>query len=167
MVCESWVQGKNVVIAFDIISEKVTELSVPPVQWASVFMTDLVNVRDGLHMIVTIVLHEMTLKPWVLKGEEYVNAYSPPPIPPIPLSMWYSVTYYITNGKWFVMSDSTKHFEITTDMERLECTHVVIWFRDQDPQFKGHLMQASWDLVSISKTSTSAHNSDIERGPVA
>ncbi|KAI3820097.1 hypothetical protein L1987_13955 [Smallanthus sonchifolius] len=122
---------KNVVVAFNTVSEQAKELTFPPVKCVGAFITNFVNVRGNLHMIVTTGLHAITLELWELRGEKWVNAYSNPPIPPIPIPLWCSITHYMTNGKWFVMSDSRKLFEIPSNMERLECRYSVSYFHDQ------------------------------------
>ncbi|KAJ0526567.1 putative F-box associated interaction domain, F-box-like domain superfamily [Helianthus annuus] len=126
-VCESWTSGKHVVIAFDIVSEQVTELRFPSVQAAPISMSHLEAVRDALYMFVTTGLHDMTLNLWLLRGKNWINVFLRPPTP---LSLWCGITHYMTNGNWFVMTNLGKLCEISTPMEHLECFHNVTWIRN-------------------------------------
>ncbi|MFS7943307.1 hypothetical protein Hanom_Chr06g00498741 [Helianthus anomalus] len=74
-------------------------------------------------------IQEMTLQLWALQGDQWVSMFSAPPIPPMPLATWLTITHYMTNGKWFVMNGPHKLHEFSVDDNPLWCFYPVSWFR--------------------------------------
>ncbi|KAI3670387.1 hypothetical protein L1987_87978 [Smallanthus sonchifolius] len=131
-VCECWVVGRNLVIAFDTTTEQVKEISFPPVPPAGIFHGVLANVQDSLQMVLTTGMQEMSLGIWALQGDHWVNLFLAPPIPPVPLSLWISITHYMTNGRWFIMAGQRKVYEIPLEKRPLERFYPVTWFRGHE-----------------------------------
>ncbi|XP_076919718.1 putative F-box protein At3g16210 [Bidens hawaiensis] len=123
-ITQPMIQGENVVIAFDAFSGHVTELQFPPVQTTGVLETNMLTIQDDLYMIVTNGLQNRTLQLWILRQDHWINLFTLLP-PPIPERLWCSITHYMTNGKWFVMSNSQTLYEIDTDMRPLQYFHSV------------------------------------------
>ncbi|XP_076911312.1 F-box/kelch-repeat protein At3g23880-like [Bidens hawaiensis] len=124
-ITQPLIRGKNVIIAFDTFSGHVTELQFPPIQTNGVLETNMLTVQDALYMFVTNGLQERTLQLWILRQDHWINVFTPPPIPPISERLWCSITHYMTNGKWFVMTNSHTLYEIDTDMRPLQYFHTV------------------------------------------
>ncbi|XP_076886918.1 putative F-box protein At3g16210 [Bidens hawaiensis] len=124
-ITQPLIQGKNVIISFDYFTGHVIELQFPQVQTNGVLETKMLTIKNDLYMIVTNGLQNRTLQLWILRQDHWINLFTPPPIPPIPERLWCSITHYVTNGKWFVMSNSRTLYEIATDMRPLEYFHSV------------------------------------------
>ncbi|KAM0049649.1 hypothetical protein Hdeb2414_s0008g00288361 [Helianthus debilis subsp. tardiflorus] len=71
----------------------------------------------------------MSLPLWALQGEHWVRLFSTPAVPPIPLSLWLTITHYITNISCMLMSNSRKLFELRVDTKAIDCYYVSSWFR--------------------------------------
>ncbi|KAM0006703.1 putative F-box domain, galactose oxidase/kelch, beta-propeller, F-box associated interaction [Helianthus debilis subsp. tardiflorus] len=128
-VCECYVVGKNLVVGFDTNTEQVTEISFPPVPSSGIFQGILVDVRQSLHMVLWTGHQDMSLTLWALQGETWVKHFSTPTVPPIPLSLWLTITHYLTDGTFVVMSNSRKLYEIRVGNNPLECYYASSWFR--------------------------------------
>ncbi|MFS7896308.1 hypothetical protein Hanom_Chr00s004447g01722631 [Helianthus anomalus] len=72
---------------------------------------------------------DMSLTLWALQGETWVKHFSTPTVPPIPLSLWLTITDYLTDGTFVVMSNSRKLYEIRVGNIPLECYYASSWFR--------------------------------------
>ncbi|KAI3820417.1 hypothetical protein L1987_07964 [Smallanthus sonchifolius] len=104
-VCECWVVGRNLSIGFDTTTEQLKEISFPP---------------------------EMSLGIWALQGDHWVSLFLAPLIPPVTLSLWLSITHYMTNRRWFVMAGQRKLHEISLENKPSERFYPVTWFRGHE-----------------------------------
>ncbi|MFS7924929.1 putative F-box associated interaction domain-containing protein [Helianthus anomalus] len=129
IVCECWVVVKNVVVGFHTNTEEVTEISFPPVPSSGIFQGTLVDVRKSLIMVPWTGHQDMSLTLWALQGEHWVKHFSTPTVPPISLRIWLTITHYMTNGTFLVMSNSRKLYDIQVDKNPLECYYASSWFR--------------------------------------
>ncbi|MFS7993444.1 putative F-box associated interaction domain, F-box-like domain superfamily [Helianthus anomalus] len=129
-VSESWDAITNVVIGFHTITEQITEIRFPLVPQADIFRGVLANVQNSLHMVLTTLGEDSQQSTglWSLQGDHWSNIFSTPPIPPIPFSTWVTVTHYMTNGRWFVMSGPRKLYEFPKDGNPLDCFYTGNWF---------------------------------------
>ncbi|XP_076886917.1 F-box/kelch-repeat protein At3g23880-like [Bidens hawaiensis] len=128
-ICECWVVGRNVVIAFDTLTKAITELPFPLVSSSGIFQGLLANVQNTIQMVLTTGMQNMSLGIWALQEGQWVSMFSVPPIPPISFSVWLHITHYMTKGNWFVISGTNKLYEITIDNNTFECFYPVSWFR--------------------------------------
>ncbi|MFS7995087.1 hypothetical protein Hanom_Chr12g01113931 [Helianthus anomalus] len=58
-------------------------------------------------------------------GQTLLNSCSPP----IPQSLWLTITHYLTDGPFMVIRNSRKLYEIRVGNNPLECYYASSWFR--------------------------------------
>ncbi|KAK9049933.1 hypothetical protein SSX86_000022 [Deinandra increscens subsp. villosa] len=126
-VSESYVNGVNVVICFDVNLEQFKEISFPPVPCNGIYKGELLNVKNELHMFVSTGYREMSIDLWKLEGECWIKDFSCPGM--ITLDEWCSMSHFMTNGNWQLMTKQGKLYEIQVDTKPFECFYHPTCFR--------------------------------------
>ncbi|KAK9073844.1 hypothetical protein SSX86_006438 [Deinandra increscens subsp. villosa] len=106
VVKESYIEGVNVLVCFDVNLEQFKEIAFPPVRPMGIFLGELVDVRNELHMFISSGYRDMTIELWKLEGEHWVKVLACTELPSMPLDLWCSMTHFMTNGKFqFTMTN--------------------------------------------------------------
>ncbi|KAL8214188.1 hypothetical protein R6Q57_003637 [Mikania cordata] len=97
-VCDCWIGGENVLICFDVNSEIFKEITFPPLTSAGMTFGDLVNIKNELYMFVSTGIEFMWVELWTLEDDHWIKSLLFPPIPPIPLGLFFEITHFMTNA---------------------------------------------------------------------
>ncbi|KAK9071852.1 hypothetical protein SSX86_008282 [Deinandra increscens subsp. villosa] len=127
-VSESLVGGTNVLICFDVNLEQFKEISFPPVRSTGVFCGELVNVSNELYMFVSNGYRVMSVELWKLEEEHWIKVLACPQVS-MSLDLWCTMSHFMTNGNWLLMTKQGKLFEIEMDTKPFQCFYHVNCFR--------------------------------------